>query len=443
MNKAVFFNDALRRAAEILSSAKLPNGVGPPLLVRDIHGRISIAVNAHRAEHQDLVSELQGKHQSLGAFAASPGVVCAEDFFEPAAIFQDPSIVQFLIPGTEISVPLLDRQVTGQDWLLNAPSGNGKPQAGATVPRLVFFGLKGGVGRSTALAILAYELARSGKRVLLIDLDLESPGLSGLLLPPDRIAEFGVVDWLVEDAVGQGEGVREQMVSMSPLSENLRQEIRVVSAIGNGDAFYLDKLSRAYADVSENHQPRRFSDRIRRLVETIEEAEKPDIVLIDSRAGLHDLAALSIGLASTAFLFASDTAQCWQGYRSLFVHWQSRPDIARQVRERLKMVSSLFPEKDQVARARRFLESSYILFTETLYDEVSPGATYVGDSELFNFDMENSAAPHYPFRIKWNSRFQEFDPLQVPTGLFSEDDIRSAYGEFVNGVMQLIEGSEA
>jgi len=57
---------------------------------------------------------------------------------------------------------------------------------------------------------------------------------------------------------------------------------------------------------------------------------------------------LSIGLASTAFLFATDAAQCWQGYRSLFVHWQSRPQVARHVRERLKMVSALFPEVDQV-----------------------------------------------------------------------------------------------
>ena len=371
-----------------------------------------------------------------------PSVVCADDFFEAPVLFQDSSIIQFSVLGTEISVPLLDRQVTGQDWLLNAADIS-HSLAQPTVPRLIFFGLKGGVGRSTALAVLAYELARAGKRVLLIDLDLESPGLSGLLLPSDRVARFGVVDWLVEDAVGQGTEVCEQIVSASPLSENLRHEIRIVSAIGNGDLYYLDKLSRAYADVSKQHEVRRFSERVRRLVDILEDREKPDVVLIDSRAGLHDLAALSIGLASTAFLFATDAEQCWQGYRSLFVHWQSRPQVARRVRERLKIVSALFPETDQVARGRRFLERSHLLFTETLYDEVAPGPTELADADLFNFDMENSSAPHYPFRIKWNSRFQEFDPLQIPQGLFSEDDIRGAYGEFVDGVLQLVEGAEA
>ncbi len=57
-------------------------------------------------------------------------------------------------------------------------------------PRLVFHGIKGGVGRSTAIAMLAYHLAKKGKNVLLIDFDLESPGLSGLMLPPDLMVEL-------------------------------------------------------------------------------------------------------------------------------------------------------------------------------------------------------------------------------------------------------------
>jgi MinD-like ATPase involved in chromosome partitioning or flagellar assembly len=193
----------------------------------------------------------------------------------------------------------------------------------------VFFGLKGGVGRSTALAVLAYQLAKIGKQVLLIDLDLESPGLSGMLLPPGMLADFGVVDWLVEDAVGQGPEVARRMISASPLSENLRHEIRVAAAIGNGDLYYLDKLSRAYADVSVENRPRRFSERIERLVQTLEEQEQPDVVLIDSRAGMHDLAAVTIvELATTAFLFATNAASGWEGLRAIFTHWQSRPSVA-------------------------------------------------------------------------------------------------------------------
>jgi hypothetical protein len=382
---------------------------------------------------------LELEMSKLGAYSASPSVVCAEDFFEPDLVFRDPSIIQFVVPGTELSVNILERQVTGHDWLLLGDEED-KPTLRPYIPRLVFFGIKGGVGRSTAVAILAYHLAKMGKQVLLIDLDLESPGLSGLLLPPDRLADFGVVDWLVEDAVGQGSEVAQRMVSASPLSENLRHEIRVAAAIGNSDAYYLDKLSRAYADVSQGNRPKRFSERIQCLVSTLERQENPDVVLIDSRAGMHDLAALSIvGLASTALFFATDAAQGWQGYRSLFTHWQYRPTVARNVRERLKMVSALFPESDQVVRARGFLERSYTLFAETLYDEVKPGTEVPDDRDLFNFDMDDTAAPHFPLRIRWSNRLQEFDPLQISKALFGEDEIRAAYGEFLDGVMQLVE----
>ena len=44
-------------------------------------------------------------------------------------------------------------------------------------PRLIgFYSYKGGVGRSMALAHCAVELARRGRKVLIIDLDLEAPG---------------------------------------------------------------------------------------------------------------------------------------------------------------------------------------------------------------------------------------------------------------------------
>lgn len=437
--KPLFFSEALRRTVEFLSKISLPTD---PLVIRDSLGRVSIALNVERSQCADDILRLQEEVAGLGAFGGSPGVLCSDDFFEPDVIFQDPSIVQFAVPGTELSVKLLERQVTGQDWALSRKEVDPSTSK-RSVPHLVFFGLKGGVGRSTALALLAYHLAKAGKRVLLIDLDLESPGLSGLLLPPERLADFGVVDWLVEDAVGQGSEVCERMISVSPLSDSTRGEIRVAAATGNGDQYYLDKLSRAYAEVSESPQLSRFSDRLRRLVETLKDREKPDVVLIDSRAGLHDLAGLSIvGLASIAFLFATDAAQSWQGYRALFAHWQCRPQVARNVRERLKIVNALFPESDQAARAKEFLEHSYTLFADTLYDEVKAGTQELDDPDLFNFDISDSSAPHYPLRIRWSSRFQEFDPLQIPNGLFRDDEIRASYGEFLDGVVQLIEDIE-
>jgi MinD-like ATPase involved in chromosome partitioning or flagellar assembly len=50
-------------------------------------------------------------------------------------------------------------------------------------PRVVtFYSWKGGVGRSFALANVGVQLALSGMRVLLIDWDLEAPGLERYFL---------------------------------------------------------------------------------------------------------------------------------------------------------------------------------------------------------------------------------------------------------------------
>ena len=46
---------------------------------------------------------------------------------------------------------------------------------------LAFYSFKGGVGRSMAVLNLAYSLAAKGRHVLVLDMDLEAPGLSGFL----------------------------------------------------------------------------------------------------------------------------------------------------------------------------------------------------------------------------------------------------------------------
>ena len=48
---------------------------------------------------------------------------------------------------------------------------------------VTFYSYKGGVGRTLALANMGVLLARGGKKVLLMDWDLEAPGLDSYFLP--------------------------------------------------------------------------------------------------------------------------------------------------------------------------------------------------------------------------------------------------------------------
>ena len=52
-----------------------------------------------------------------------------------------------------------------------------------------FYSFKGGVGRSMALMNVAYTLAGRGRHVLVVDMDLEAPGLSGFLQRSEELAE--------------------------------------------------------------------------------------------------------------------------------------------------------------------------------------------------------------------------------------------------------------
>lgn len=454
------FNDALRLAAEVANDPALPHD--PPVgVIRDIYGQLRFAVNAHRpegmADSDDEATDAVGLRypqaahailmdgtQRLGAYASAGQVLYRDDFSFPDEVFANADWFDTVVPGLttddgsatpDLTVKLLERQVIAQDWLR---THSFKPDQCA--PRVVFYGLKGGVGRSSALAMTAYRLARQGRRVLLLDFDLESPGLSGLLLPPDRVAQAGLIDWFIEDGVASDDSLLGDLVADSPLAEHTHGAIRVATAMGQGEPAYLSKLARVYASVPSATGPKSFADRMTRLVDLLEAQEAPDVILIDSRAGLHDVAAIAISrLATVALLFASDTEQNWQGYRQLFSHWQHRPAVLKDVRERLVMVQAMLPESDAVRRADAFLERAYELFSEHLYDQIDPGDAALNDA--FTFDLHNQDAPHFPMRIRWNARFQEFNPLQGrDAGGVDDQDIDLTFGPFIDELIAALPG---
>ena len=403
------------------------------IVIRDLYGKLRVAVplDADETESLNSVTTLCGR--ALGAYGSFQGrhILGNDDFFAPDTMFRDPDIVDYAPAGADRALRLLDRQVTGQDWARVGSYGE-HPY------RIAFYGLKGGVGRSTALAMTAYHLGVGGLNVLLVDLDLESPGLSGILLQPTRLPECGIVDWLVEDAVGQGEAIVQRMTTLSPISQvrGMRGSVRVVPAFGMDEEDYLAKLSRAFVDVPrETGGISGFGKRARQMLDALESAYHPDVVLIDSRAGLHDLAAISIvGLADTVLMFAVDTDQTWQGYRLLFSHWMERPRVLEAVRDKIVMVHALFPEDDQAANTRKFIEHSHDLFTSTVYENEEKA----GDA--FNFDLMDSDAPHYPRRVFWNRRFLEFSSGLVEDGTIGDDFIEATFGELFRSVDERIGG---
>ena len=69
---------------------------------------------------------------------------------------------------------------------------------------ITFYSYKGGTGRSMALANAAWAMAMAGKRVLVMDWDLEAPGIHRYFHPflndPNLTATDGVIEYLMRMA---------------------------------------------------------------------------------------------------------------------------------------------------------------------------------------------------------------------------------------------------
>jgi cellulose biosynthesis protein BcsQ len=428
------FSIALDVAARFIAGLE-PSLSKNLIVMRDHFGKIRIAIDGPEDSVRRLAAAFEGLWPQLGVYAQYPGkkILGRDDFLLPDLVFKDnPDIVDYVLPETEIGIRLFERQISGLDW------GRITPPSESRAKHVLFYGLKGGVGRSTALAISAYKFSSLGMKVLVLDFDLESPGLSSLLLPPERLPEYGLVDWFVEDAVGQADGLIEKMTQVSSLPSSGMGEIRVAPAYGVDELSYMSKLSRIYGDVPGVDGARRFDERVRSLVRDLERVYDPDLVLIDSRAGLHDIAAIGImSIADIALLFATDSPQSWEGFRLLFSFWQKTPRVLESVREKLAMVYALFPERNQAERLTSFIEHSYELFSSTLYQEVPAGQ--VGERlDLFNFDLDSTSSPHYPAVVKWSPSFLDFSGDLLEKGIIDEAMIEICYGAFLKRLNETI-----
>jgi hypothetical protein len=295
------------------------------------------------------------------------------------------------------------------------------------------YGVKGGIGRSTALALWAWHLAEQGRRILVVDLDLESPGVGTTLLSETHMPTFGVLDWLVEDAVGQADdALVRDLHARTPLDQGLEGEIRVVPACGRAGAL-VPKLSRAYVGMLGREGPEGFAERIARMLDVLEERLRPDVVLLDSRAGLHDIAAVALTRLSvrTALLFAADTAQTFAAYRALFEHWRGQEAVVRRVLERVKFVAAMLPEQGANETLLRIRERAFSLLVDTAYDEASGG-------EPARYELVDEDAPHDPLPIYWNRAFVDFDPVAQP-GRIDLMQRAIAFGGFLAGASRLLD----
>jgi MinD-like ATPase involved in chromosome partitioning or flagellar assembly len=420
------------------------------VLVRDLFGRASLLIDdeSEPLPAEELESLAEAFRRDTQAFAGPQPVQAASTMFAPEMFFGSRELIvqDEGEPGHRGRVAVLERTVVGADWAREAAPG-ASPKPEVREQRVALYGFKGGVGRSTATAVLARHFADKGHCVLVVDLDLESPGVSTLLHGLDELPEHGIVDHLVEAGVGNADELDLVTQSSFFVPTQGNGEIWLAPAGGRprDDYDYLAKLNRIYSDLpaaEPGGAPKPFCVRLEEAIAACEAqvagiSRQPDVVLLDSRAGIHDIAAVTLTqLSGLSLLFTVDNPSTWYGYGMLLSQWKQRPDRAVDLRERLRIVAAMFRSAGDIQRLHKLRDNAQKMFADTLYDDAK-GA----DLDAYHPALEDDQAPHSPIPILFSHDLIGLDPLQDrdwPELPFVE----AAYKRFLNEVYQLVFPSE-
>lgn len=225
---------------------------------------------------------------------------------------------------------------------MTVPNGTKEPGIVYT-----FYSFKGGVGRTMALANVAALLAEWGYSVLVVDWDLEAPGLERFFAKerPDihevRANASGIVDLLDARRAGAILDWRGGLVNIN------RGHLSLLTAARNGE-FYTSRLhSLDFNDLFENHDLGSYIEKLRS--EWISEF---DFVLVDSRTGFTDIGGIcTVHLADVLVLFFTTTESSVAGALSVV-------ERARKAQERLPLTGAdcsrcLFQPETKAGRSTR------------------------------------------------------------------------------------------
>ena len=215
---------------------------------------------------------------------------------------------------------------------------------GAALPRrgaiCTFYSFKGGVGRSMTLANVATLMARWNRRVLIVDWDLEAPGLEQFFdgyLINSRKSTPGLVDLFA--AFGRGERLdwRDCLLHATP---KVADPIDILHA-GLDDDLYIDRLRSIAWDGPAESGLGNYLEELR-----AEWKRSYDFILIDSRTGITDVGGIcAVHLPDILVVLFTTTRQSLKGLADVLARTEAARQRMKVDRTRLLMLP--IPARDE------------------------------------------------------------------------------------------------
>ncbi|HIH04377.1 MAG TPA: P-loop NTPase [Methanoregulaceae archaeon] len=275
-------------------------------------------------------------------------------------------------------------------------------------PIITFYSFKGGVGRSTILAAVAIQLAHEGKRIAVLDMDLDAPGVGRLLTDdPTAIPAWGIIDYLLEAPLGPVD-VTDYLHRCTSAEIAGSGEIIVFPA-GTINQRYPEKLSRIDLDLPLTIQDHGFAS----MLDAVREHLSPDFILIDARSGLSDVAGLVLAeISHLAVLIGTGSDQSWQGL-TYVIHRMGAEHLHRELPQQdCVLVQAMIPEVEPAPARTAFQGRALDVFSEEYYapdpedpDEYDDQVWYIGD-------QDDELAPHREVSITYKPKLAFYHELR-------------------------------
>lgn len=280
----IHFNDVKANILDLIKNVK--NDMCKYYILRDVFGRISIYIYG-----DDNIENIRVKAIEVigNEWVNSIKSINNMDFIFKELVNSTKEVEEDIFYG--------ERQLVKKTW-----SSTNKSNIDVESKIVTFYSYKGGVGRTTSLVLTALQLVRQGKKVVVVDFDLEAPGVATVLKPEndEYLPKYGTIDFLIESTNYYGENkeidIDEYIYSVKSkkLTGLLGGELFVMQATKTGYddcEEYFQKLSRI--DFA-TPQYEKTGNPVELLLKSIDKRYKPDYILIDSRAGIHDIGGIML-----------------------------------------------------------------------------------------------------------------------------------------------------
>jgi hypothetical protein len=283
------------------SSPPVKNSIHKIFIIRDTLGMISFVISCSLEKEKAITQIIQDnwfqyeEYSETESFKEWLGGIFIndDDMFNLFANEIQPS--DLTLDNCAENIPWLEETLHLESWRDKTLV---KSKTGAKV--ISFYSYKGGVGRTTLAAILSLHCAKKNKKVVVIDTDVEAPGLGFQFLGKGTKVTYqtsGFLDFILypyQNLESENQKKFKQTFVSEFFVQNqhdlpnimLMPVAKLMQEIKNGDNLISDAYSQK---ISRINVLQGGLEKIHLLLDLINELIKPDLVMFDLRTGITDI----------------------------------------------------------------------------------------------------------------------------------------------------------